>query len=355
MKGKVIKTNNRDGSRNNLEVSLFRGQFCFELRTVPTLLLMIAGILFYCGITQPALAIDNIGKSNYKIFYTGNDGGPNWRILYTTISADNKEGERKLVIDLGPTGSLDSAHAFSASVLKVKNGYVMYYGGNDGSNWRILRAISADGINWIKQGLCLNLGSAGTFDSVHMVYPYILKDENLYKLWYTAYDARGHWRIGYADSQDGIIFKNRRMVLDVGAMGSLDAEHVHTPVVIKQGSIYTMFYAGFGGTPAAWRILRATSMDGLNWSRQGLALDLGQAGEFDSANLLPGSIIYSGGLFKMWYWAQGTNWRILYAISKNGIDWEKKGIIIDLGPMRSLDSRGLVVPAVVEEIGEEKK
>jgi hypothetical protein len=321
-----------------------------------TILVILAGWLGAVVFAQQAPVIDNnIGKETYRIFYSANNGGPNWRILSAHIDEANKVGERKLVIDIGLAGTIDSAHAFSQSVLKEKNGYVMYYGGYDGINWRILRAVSFDGLDWTKQGLCINLGMPGNFDSVHMVYPYVIKEENIYKMWYTAYDGRSHWRIGYADSADGIIFKNQRMVLDVGPGGSLDTDHVHTPVIVKQGSIYTMYYAGYGGYPPAWRILRATSTDGLNWTKQGLVLDLGEAGEPDSNNLLPGSVIYKDGLFKMYYWAQGSNWRILYATSKNGIDWQKQGVALELGPMRSLDFKGLVVPAVVEEAGEEKK
>jgi len=328
----------RDGSQIKAELSPKKGHFSNDSRTVPMILIALA---FLTGIAEAAVT--------YRIYYSANDGGPNWRILSTTIDENKKEGDRRLAIDLGPGGSLDSAHAFSSSVQKEKNGYVMYYGGNDGRNWRILRASSLDGLKWTKEGLCLNLGQAGEFDSVHMVYPYIIKDEFIYKMWYTAYDGGGHWRVGYADSADGIIFKNRKMVLDAGPAGSLDAEHVHTPVVLKQGGIYTMFYAGYGGYPAAWRILRATSTDGLNWTKQGLALDRGTPQEFDSTNLLCGSVIYSQGLFKLYYWAHGDIWRILYAVSKNGIDWEKKGIALDLGPLRSLDFRGLAVPAVIEE------
>lgn len=314
-----------------------------------TILVILAGWLGAAVFILEATAIDNIGKIDYTIYYSGNDGGPNWRILSTTLSEDGREAERKLVIDLGQAGTLDSAHAYSQSVLKLKNGYVMYYGGYDGSNWRILRAQSADGKYWMKQGLCLNLGEGGSFDSVHVVYPYVIKEGSIYKMYYAAYDGRGHWRIGYADSSDGIIFKNRRMVLEVGPVGSLDSEHMHTPVVLKQGSLYTMYYAGFGGMPAAWRILRATSTDGIYWMKQGLVLERGQPQDLDSANLLPGSVIYKDGIFKMYYWAQGSNWRIFSATSENGIDWQKEDIALDLGPLRSLDFRGLVVPAVVEE------
>ncbi|OGX16588.1 MAG: hypothetical protein A2166_01555 [Omnitrophica WOR_2 bacterium RBG_13_41_10] len=297
--------------------------------------------------------VEKSAKVSYKIFYSGNGGAPNWRIFSTTLSENKKEGERRLAIDLGPAGTLDSAHAFSQGVVKEKNGYVMYYGGYDGNNWRILRAISVDGINWLKQGVCLNLGTTGTFDSVHILYPYVLKEEGLYKMYYAAYDGN-YWRIGYAVSADGVIFKERQPVLAMGTAGALDSDYVHTPVVIKQGSIYVMYYAGFGGTtPRAWRIMRATSADGINWIKQGLALDRGSNIEPDSNNLLCGSATYSGGLYTLWYWAQGTNWRILYAISENGIDWQKKGVILDLGPSRSLDSKGLVVPAVIaEKVGE---
>jgi len=323
-----------------------------EKLKIATIWLLVFLSYIYIGIAwaEP----DDNTKVSYQVFYSGNDGGPNWRILSTTIGVNKKEGERRLAIDLGPAGTLDSAHAFSQSVIREKNGYVMYYGGYDGSNWRILRAISVDGINWMKQGVCLNLGPAGSFDSVHILYPYAIKESGLYKMYYAAFDG-SHWRIGYAVSGDGVIFKNRQAVLDVGFSGALDSDYVHTPVVIKQGSVYAMYYAGYGATPRAWRIMRATSVDGINWIKQGLALDKGSSVEPDSNNLLCGSVTYSYGLYRLWYWAQGTHWRILYAISKNGIDWEKKGIIIDLGPMRSLDSRGLVVPAVVKEAGSEQE
>lgn len=300
------------------------------------LTIIVAVIFFGSGaFFAPAQA-----AANYRIYYSANDGGPNWRIL-----TDKKQ----LAIDIGPAGSLDSAQAFSESVLREESGaYTMWYGGYDGVNWRILRATSSDGITWQKQGLALSLGASGEFDAVHMAYPYVIKDDKIYKLWYTAYDGKTHWRIGYAESNDGVIFKNRKIVLDVGASGALDAEHVHTPVVIKQGGLYIMYYAGHGGNPSAWRILRATSTDGINWVKQGLALDLGNPTGQDSRNLLPGSVIYEDGIFNLWYWAHGDSWRILYAASKNGIDWEKKGLALEPGPVRSLDWRGMAAPSVVK-------
>ena len=311
--------------------------------------LILCSLILVVNIPQAIGApVPETGVAGYKVWYSANDGGP-WRILSTAITGTNKESERKLAIDLGQAGSLDSANAFSQSVLADAKGFTMWYSGYDGMNWRILRATSIDGATWDKQGLAFSLGAPDEFDSMHMTYPFVLKDDNIYKMWYAAFDGKSHWRIGYADSQDGIIFKNRKAVLDIGQANSLDCEHVYTPVVLKQGGIYTMFYAGYGGFPRAWRILRATSIDGLNWNKQGLALDLGQPGDYDSTNLLQGSVIYSEGIFKMWYWAHGSNWRVLYAVSKNGIDWEKKGVVLDLGTGRSLDCRGLAVPSVVEE------
>ena len=320
-----------------------------------TLEIRTARIIFLSALLVALLAGAGICAPIYKVWYSANDGSPNWRVMSSTLAEDNTSGDRKLAIDLGPVGSLDSAQAFSQTVVKEKDGFTMWYGGHDGENWRILRATSADGVNWEKQGLALKLGDGQEFDSVHMTYPFVLNDENLYKIWYTAYDGKSHWRIGYADSQDGIIFKNRKAVLDVSGPGSLDCEHVHTPVILKHGGIYSMYYAGYGGFPRAWRILRATSLDGIKWNKQGMVLDLGEPGDYDSTNLLLGSVLYSEGIFKMWYWAQGSNWRILYATSKNGIDWEKKGLALDLGGSRTLDARGLVAPAVIEELPNQGK
>lgn len=281
-------------------------------------------------------------NTSYLMWYSANDGSPNWRILTAS---------RQLAVDIGKPGSLDSAHAYSSSVIREEQGYTMWYGGYDGENWRILRATSSDAKNWAKQGVALNLGEPGNFDSVQVVYPYVIKVGDTYKMWYAANDGTKHWRIGYAASVDGIIFKERQLALDVSPAAGLDSEHVQSPVVLKQGSVYIMWYAGFGGYPPAWRILRATSLDGISWQKQGLALDRGTAGDNDSANLLPGTVIYNNkeGKFTMWYWAQGSNWRIMQAVSKNGIDWEKKGVVLDLGPVRSLDSRALVVPTVIIE------
>lgn len=314
-----------------------------------------ARIIFLVFLLVSLSANASSSADSYRVWYSANDGGPNWRILTASIKEDFRDGDRKLAIDLGPVGSLDSAHAFSQTVLQEKSGFTMWYGGYDGENWRILRATSSDSVNWEKQGLALKLGDSAEFDSTHMTYPFVLKDEQLYKMWYTAFDGKTHWRIGYAESQDGVIFKNRKAVLDISGTGSLDCEHVHTPVVIKHGGLYTMYYSGYGGFPRAWRILRATSLDGIKWTKQGMVLDLGEAGDYDSTNLLVGSALYSQGLFKIWYWAQGSNWRILYATSKNGIDWEKKGLALDLGQGRALDSRGLVMPSVIEESARQKE
>ncbi len=328
----------------------FQGHFLREKSFICLKVSLTLFFIFAC-LTQQASAAQ-------KMWYSANDGGPNWRILTS---------DRDLAIDIGGAGSLDSAHAYSCSVIheiaspdnssviarseatkQSLNSYTMYYGGYDGTNWRILRATSTDGQKWNKEGVALTLGVRGSFDSLHVVYPYVLIDNGKYKMWYTANDGGKHWVIGYAESDDGIIFKNHQLALNVGQGNALDAEHLQSPVVLKQGGVYQMWYAGFGGTPPAWRIMRATSTDGIHFQKQGLVLDRGNTNDADNNNLLPGSVLFSEGTFKMWYWGQGTNWKIFQAVSKNGIDWEKKGIVKDLGPSQSLDQRALVVPAVVE-------
>lgn len=67
----------------------------------------------------------------------------------------------------------------------------------------------------------------------------------------------GLLRSGAAWTREGI-------VLNIGSPGALDDTHVRQPFVLKDGSVYRMWYAGGDGT--RYRIMYATSNDGVAWS-----------------------------------------------------------------------------------------
>jgi len=105
-------------------------------------------------------------------------------------------------------------------------------------------------------------GASGSWDDEAVAGGTVLFDEDIYKMWYGGYDGR-HYRIGYATSPDGINWTKIDTVLDNGPPGSWDDKHVWFPCVRIDGDIYKMWYQGQDGSN--YRIGYATSSDGINW------------------------------------------------------------------------------------------
>ncbi len=147
-------------------------------------------------------------------------------------------------------------------------------------------------------------------------------DTNMYKMWYAgaAIEPAGgtsyylHWHIGYATSNDGInwtVQNNDQPVLFPGP-GGKDKESVAHPGVIKLNSgIYIMYYAGSQIKPKdvfftyktdwQWDILLATSTDGINWIKKGRVIQRGDGGFYTDQGVLSPMITWSGNSFKLFY------------------------------------------------------
>ncbi|MBC8232067.1 hypothetical protein H8E77_21175 [bacterium] len=53
-------------------------------------------------------------------------------------------------------------------------------------------------------------------------------------------------------------------------------------------------------------------------------LDVGADGEWDDTGVIRPNVIFNNGVYQMWYAGHdGTNWRIGYATSDDGITWTK--------------------------------
>jgi hypothetical protein len=257
-------------------------------------------------------------------------------------------------------GRGDITHTGTGAILKDGSTYKMWYGGLNGG-WRGYYATSSDGLTWTKNDNTLPANSdttgtngripfgstAGRGDVGNAEPTSVIKDGLTYKMWYTGTDAGGVWRIFYATSPDGLTWTkldntilaasdttgtNGRIPL--GTAGKGDSGGTHNPYVIKDGSTYKMWYAGLNGT---WKIYYATSTDGLTWTKYDNTLPadsnsvgtngripIGTAGSGDVGGILGPSIIKDGSTYKMWYsGSNGSNWRIFYATSPDGINWAK--------------------------------
>ncbi len=234
-----------------------------------------------------------------------------------------------VVVDLGGPGDPDSANMNTPSVMYDNGEYKMWYAATDDlwpKCW-ILYANSSDGITWNKHGVVFTFGPP--LENLAVITPNVIKDGSIYRMWYAGWDG-SNYRIFSATSPDGLTWTRQGLAIDIGSPGSLDSYFAYSPYVMIDG-MYRMWYAGFDGTNT--RILYANSSDGVTWVKQGISIDTGPPGSLDDAYVNSISVLKEGGGYHAWYTgSDGTNARTFYATSDDGIVWDKKGMVVDVGP-----------------------
>lgn len=224
---------------------------------------------------------------------------------------------------------------------------------NKGYDWSTLPASQ----NWSKDSdhnPIIDIGSSGSFDDYHVQAEAALYDNHNYYLWYQGHN-QGTWEgIGLAKSTNGLDWEkqnNGNLVFEKGDAGKFDDASVTYPDVLKIGNTFHMWYTGSDGTNS--RIGYATSTDGISWIRQNLenaVLDLGTGGKFDDYGVYHPSVLFDGATFHMWYTGndQGVT-RIGYATSADGINWNRQNndnAVLDLGINGSFDDVHVTYPNV---------
>jgi hypothetical protein len=240
-------------------------------------------------------------------------------------------------------------------------------------------------------GALLGPGATNSFDERANFTTFAFRDGPKVKLYYGGSDATGaatgiscgHWRIGMADSDDGIIFTRRPgtesggALLDNGAPGQFDSQLTYRPVVLKDilGDGQPGYRIWFNGSTDAFncppaplalnrRIGYAESHDGLDWAKDyggdgpgGSVLPLGGAGAIDEQQVGYVAVIKDGAEYKMFYSANDASntWRVGLATSSDARHWTKVpgklagGAILDTGPAGAFDFACAYQPTVVKE------
>jgi len=253
------------------------------------------------------------------------------------------------VLDLGPPGSYDDYHVLAPSVMRDAGVLKMWYGAYDGGIYRIAYATSVNGLNWTRCGVVLSPGSAGQPDSLFTSDCSVIKVGAVYRMWYSAHNGTTY-RIMQATSPDGENWTKQGLAIDLGPPGALDDVLASNPEVIVVGPEYWMYYTASDGI--TFRILRAVSTDGLNWTRAGVSINPGPPGEKDSTFAQGPAVIFDGGRFLCYYSGfDGLRYRILKATSTDGRNWTRFGLAIDVGTTGSYDYVAAAHPAILIEGG----
>jgi predicted GH43/DUF377 family glycosyl hydrolase len=146
--------------------------------------------------------------------------------------------------------------------------WVMNYSGFDGAQWHTGLAYSTDLLTWTKEAAnpVLSPVSEGYIAGNGT----IAYKAGTYYLYYQV--ASPNTRIMLATSSDLLTWTRIGVAVDKGSTGQFDATAVADPMVrlLANGS-FEMYYCGVGALPGleARGIGRATSSDGVTWTKQG--------------------------------------------------------------------------------------
>src|SRR6266704_989058 len=188
----------------------------------------------------------------------------------------------------------------------------------------------ADGISWTKQGVVLDVGSGGAPDDLKVWDATVLLQGGTYYMWYTGQSTGDPPRgmILLATSSDGLSWTKQGVVLSSGAAGSLDQDYVANPAVRIVGPFFEMIY--MGGSVGLQRLFYARSVDGANWQKRGLALDV-LAPDESPYVVQPTFVVEANGTRSVYYAARGSANRIYYAILPvQGENGQVSSVAIDI-------------------------
>ena len=270
------------------------------------------------------------------------------------------------VLSGGGTGAWDANVGVPWVLFNADSGrFEMWYTGSP-PNCRIGFAVSNDGISWTKDTDPVLNPTPGTWDSLLVAGPCVLRESGQYRMWYTG--ARepsggsqlGLDRIGYATSPDGRHWTKYagNPVLGPGA-APWESKGVEFCSVLPVDGGYQMYYGGFSTTGVSL-IGRAFSTDGITWKRDtsnNPVLNIGAPGAWDQQVYLP-RVLALGGRDYIWYTAEavpgGGSSKIGLATSTDGgKTWTRYDAapVVSDGPSGSWDAEYVEIGSVLAKDG----
>jgi len=187
----------------------------------------------------------------------------------------------------GPPGAFDHGFTRVPCVIRDRDRFRMYYSAGDGRDgWFAGYAESSDGLNWTKPrlGVCEYAGSSDNNlvlrndparGESRVCHPWVLKDGDRYRIYYSVSLEPNAYCIATGTSGDGIhwVKDPQTVVLPRGPKGSFDYWYAAIPKVVRDADGYRMWYTGYNGgpthvdAPGAYALGYATSADGVHWRK----------------------------------------------------------------------------------------
>ena len=213
--------------------------------------------------------------------------------------------------------------------------YRIYFSGRDSENRSLIGYAEIDlkdpcTVLRVSEQPVFGLGSLGCFDDNGVTPSWIVDHDGRKYLYYIGWNkgatVRMHLFGGLAFSDDGGETFHRYSRAPV--LERTDGEpYLNTaPCVLLDGSLWRMWYvAGVEWVHRnlpRYNIKYAESLDGLSWDRRGIVcIDFASP---DENALARPCVLKEGDIYRMWFSHKGERYRMGYAESVDGINWDRK-------------------------------
>lgn len=180
----------------------------------------------------------------------------------------------------------------------------------------------------------LSPGEPGSWDELFLWNPQVVKEHNVFYLYYLGGNISGKMAIGYATSYDGIHFTKSggNPVVSPDEQG-FDACTVGPGIVLKNDSSWLMYYnaqdlKAFAPGHFAGRAT-ALSLSGPWLKSENPVIASGNKGEWDAGFIIPSSVLYLEDGSYMMFYSAGTDIALFddfcvgMAQSPDGVNWKK--------------------------------
>jgi hypothetical protein len=184
----------------------------------------------------------------------------------------------------------------------------------------------------------LGRGELGAWDDFKVLSPVVIKEGNRYRMWYIGCHFLAEeysCGVGHAQSRDGVGWeKTSRPVLPMADTELSQA--LQSITVVRGDSEYLMWYA-FAADPliqgSCSTLNLAISKDGLAWKPQGAVL----SGNCEFTGHLWPSAFFDGKTIHLWYleYDFSSSGALMHVTSTDGEHWQKAGAT-DLGTLKDI-------------------
>ena len=231
----------------------------------------------------------------------------------------------------------------SPAIVKVGSEFFLYYAQcSPSGSCAIALAISSDSNSWTPQGIVVQPGLAGSTDAAAVAYEDVMLLGSTFHMWYSGIGSGGWYAIHHASSVDGKNWAPDGVVLSGATDGTNGATYY--PSAFWDGFRFTMWYSTYNGQNT-W-IRRATSADGITWTPSGAVLSPVADGIDDSGPRMP-SVARGASGYVMWYTCVASQGRLCRATSADGIQWTREGAVLSPDPNSTGESRDVSQPDVL--------